>query len=264
VPGRVVGLCEWVAEREERLGEFPPPIIAAVAHYAITDIHPFANGNGRTARLAASAILLKDGYLPGRLFSFEAYYARDRDAYLAALRSVRESTYNMEQWNVYYLEGLAEEYERVAAEVEQLNRLGLGRASPLQLSASQQRALSALAVDGRFEFTRADYQTAGDVSRSTAGRDMNVLEDAQIIRRVRGTRGSASRYAFADQPARSGRPREWTRQRIEAELREFTAGRDHWPAVREFDEAGRRGLYLAVTRNGGSDYWAQSLGLKRR
>lgn len=264
VPGRMAGLCDWIIRREQRLDEFPPPVIAGVAHYAITDIHPFANGNGRTARLAASAILLRHGYLPGRLFSFEGYYARDRDAYLAALRSVRDQTYNMEEWLAYYLEGLAEEYERVAAQVEELNRLGLGRASPLQLSASQQRALSALAVRGQGEFTRSDFEKAGDVSRSTAGRDIDALMHARVIRRVPRTRGSASRYTFTELTERQGRPRVWTPERIDDELRRFTADRDDWPKVREFDAAGQRALYLAVTRNGGVEYWAEQLGLSRR
>ena len=264
VPGRIAGLSEWISQREQRLEEFPPPVIAGVAHYAITDIHPFANGNGRTARLSASAILLKHDYLPGRLFSFEAYYARDRDAYLAALRSVRDRTYNMEAWLEYYLEGLAEEYERVAAEVEELNRLGLGRAGPLQLSASQQRALSALAVRGQWEFTRADFERAAGVSRSTAGRDIDALLQARVIRRVPRTGGSASRYTFADRVQRPGRPRVWTRERIEDELRRFTADRDDWPKVREFDAADQRALYLAITRNGGAAHWAERLGLRRR
>lgn len=263
VPGRVLGLCQWTAERESRLDEFPPPVISGVVHYAITDIHPFANGNGRTARLAASAVLLKQGYLPGRLFSFDAYYARDREAYLAALRSVRRQTYSMEAWLEYYLEGLAEEYERVAAEIEQLNRLGLSRSTPIQLSPSQQRALSTLATQGTMEFSRADFETAGDVSRSTAGRDLDALVTAGVLRRVPGTRGSSTRYAFSDHVPRSGRPREWTPERIEEELRRFTSGREDWPAVREFDLAGRRALYLAVTRNGGADYWARRLALAR-
>lgn len=263
VPGRMAGLCEWITQREERLDEYPPPVIAGVAHYAITDIHPFANGNGRTARLTATAILQTHGYLPGRLFSFESYYARDRDAYLAALRSVRAQTYNMEEWLAYYLEGAAEEYERVAAEVEALNRLGLGRGSPLQLSASQQRALSALAVRGQSEFTRSDFEKAGGVSRSTAGRDIEALRNALVIRRVARTRGSAARYTFTEQAERQGRPRVWTPERIDNELRQFTAGRDDWPKVREFDNAGRRALYLAVTRNGGVEHWAQQLGLSR-
>lgn len=264
LPGRMAGLCEWISQREERLDEYPPPVIAGVAHYAITDIHPFANGNGRTARLTASAILLKHGYLPGRLFSFEGYYARDREAYLAALRSVRDQTYNMEEWLTYYLEGAAEEYERVAVEVEALNRLGLGRASPLQLSASQQRALSALAVRGQVEFSRSDFETAGRVSRSTAGRDIEALINARVIRRVARTRGSAARYTFVQLAERQGRPRVWTRERIDDELRQFTAGRDDWPKVREFDESGKRALYLAVTRNGGVEHWADQLGLNRR
>jgi Fic family protein len=263
VPGRIAGLCEWIAARESRLEDFPPPVIAGVAHYGITDIHPFANGNGRTARLAASAILLRHDYLPGRLFSFEAYYARDRDAYLGALRSVRDQTYNMETWLNYYLEGLAEEYERVAAEVEQLNRVGLGRGSQVQLSGSQQRGLSALAVKGWEEFTRADFERAANASRSAAGRDLDALIAARLIRRVRGTRGSSSRYTFADRPERTGRPREWTDERIERELRAFTEGRADWPRVREFDAAGRRALYLAVTRNGGAEQWARYLGLDR-
>jgi Fic family protein len=263
VPGRIVGLCGWIEERESRLEEFPPPVIAAVVHYAITEIHPFANGNGRTARLAAAAILLKHDYLPGRLFSFEAYYARDRDAYLAALRSVRRGTYNMEPWLEYYLEGLAEEYERVVADIEELNRLGLARTSAHQLSASQQRALSALAVRGQVEFARADYQSAAGVSRSTANRDIDDLLEARVLRRVPATRGSSSRYAFAGRGRRTGRPRKWTPESIERELREFTRGREDWPRVREFDEAGRRALYLAVSRNGGADHWAQQLGLNR-
>lgn len=263
VPARTAGLCEWISARESRLDEYPPPVIAGVTHYAITDIHPFANGNGRTARLAASAVLLKHGYLPGRLFSFEAYYARDREAYLSALRSVRDRTYNMEVWLDYYLEGLAEEYERVASEVEQLNRLGLGRSSQLQLSSSQQRVLSALAVDGVGEFTRADFERIGTLSRATATRDIEALLKARVIRRVRGSRGSSSRYAFADQPERTGRPRVWTAQRIEDELRRFTGDRSDWPKVREFDAAGKRALYLAVSRNGGSAFWAKRLGLER-
>jgi Fic family protein len=263
VPGRMAGLCAWIEAREERLDEFPPPVIAAVAHYAITDIHPFANGNGRTARLTASAILLKHGYLPGRLFSFDAYYARDRDAYLSALRSVRERTYNMETWLDYYLEGLAEEYERVAAEVEELDRLGLGRSAQLQLTTSQQRVLSALAVQGVSEFTRSDFERIGGLSRASAGRDVDALLKARVIRRVRASRGSSTRYAFAHQGERTGRPREWTDDRIEAELRSFTADRADWPKVREFDEAGKRSLYLAVSRNGGSAFWAERLGLDR-
>lgn len=83
VPDRMAGLCAWIAEREDRLVTFPPPVIAGVAHYALTDIHPFADGNGRVARLLSAAILMRLGFISRRLFSFERYYAENRDAYYA-------------------------------------------------------------------------------------------------------------------------------------------------------------------------------------
>ena len=94
-----------------------------VLHYGITDVHPFADGNGRAARLFQTAMLMKADVLPGRMFSFERYYADDRDAYYGALRSVRRLTFNMEVWLEYFLRGLAEEYERVAETVGDLSSL---------------------------------------------------------------------------------------------------------------------------------------------
>lgn len=38
--------------------------IAVEAHYRLVTIHPFADGNGRTARLLLNMILLQDGYPP--------------------------------------------------------------------------------------------------------------------------------------------------------------------------------------------------------
>jgi Fic family protein len=262
VAARMAGFCHWIAEREKRLEEFPPPVLAAVAHYAITETHPFANGNGRTARLLSSAVLLRHGYLPGRLFCFDRYYARDKTAYLAALRSVRERTFNMGHWLEYFLEGLAEEYERVQAEVEQLNQLGLSSSAPVQLKASQQRGVSALAVQGVREFTRVEYQNAAGVQRTAAVGDLADLVKKRIVRPLR--RGSRTAYAFARRSDdRRGRPRSWTPERIQAELEAFCAGRSEWPSVAEFRTAGQTALYLAVNRYGGVDYWAERVGCLR-
>ncbi len=133
VPDRMAGLCTWVAEREDRLVTFPPPVIAGVAHYALTDIHPFADGNGRVARLLSAAILMRLGFISRRLFSFERYYAENRNAYYAALRSVRAETLNMNTWLEYFLGGLAGEYERVAARIAEMQAFGLGSNARIEL-----------------------------------------------------------------------------------------------------------------------------------
>jgi hypothetical protein len=192
------------------------------------------------------------------------HYAEDRAAYYGALRSVRERTFNMEYWLEYFLEGLAEEYERVAATVEDLAQLAPGGATALQLSASQQRALAALRVSGRREFNRRDYEAAAGVGRSSATSDLRALVQHGLLT-VRGA-GYQTRYAFpgpvaGDARHRRGRPRKWDDARIERELRAFLDGRSTWPRPAEFAAEGRSGLYAAASRNGGIRRWRRILGL---
>jgi Fic family protein len=264
VPDRMAGLCVWIAEREDRLVTFPPPVIAGVAHYGLTDIHPFADGNGRVARLLSAAVLMRLGFISRRLFSFERHYAENRDGYYAALRSVRAETFNMNTWLEYFLGGLAEEYERVAARIAELQAVGLGTSARIELNRSQERALVQLNLNSLVEFRRADYERLAEVSRSTAGRDLNNLEAKRLI--VRRGQGAAARYrlrsALGDE--RRGRRRTWTDERIESELRELWGEREVWPSVEEFRRADRLALYEAVRRHGGSRAWAERLGWTAR
>ncbi len=260
VPDRIAGLCSWIAEREDRPVAFPPPVIAGVAHYALTDIHPFADGNGRVARLLSAAILMRLGFISRRLFSFERHYAEDRAAYYAALRSVRDETLNMNTWLEYFLAGLATEYERVANRIAELQALGLGSSVAIELNPSQERGLLQLKLNSLVEFRRADYERLAKVGRSSAGRDLRNLEEKRLI--VRRGKGAAARYRLRS-PAkgeRRGRKRTWTDDRIESELRNLWGEREDWPSVEEFRRANSLALYEAVRRHGGSRAWAERLG----
>jgi cell filamentation protein, protein adenylyltransferase len=259
VEDRIAGLCTWIAIREERLLEFPPPVIAAVAHYAITDIHPFADGNGRVARLVTAGILMRLGFMARRLFSFEKYYALDREAYYAALRSVRARTLNMNNWLEYFLHGLAEEYERVARKVRELEDLGLRAGAPFQLTASQERGLVQVNLNDLTEFRRVDYERLAEVNRSKANRDLKSLEDGKLI--VRRGKSSSARYRLRGQFQQGGRRREWTDDRIERQLKEFCRGRADWPSVADFRRADMMPLYEAIRRYGGRALWARRVGL---
>lgn len=59
VPGAVKKMVMWAEENQIKLH---PVEFAAVIHNKIVDIHPFADGNGRTARLVLNLILLNKGY----------------------------------------------------------------------------------------------------------------------------------------------------------------------------------------------------------
>lgn len=260
---RMASMLDWLRRRRDE-GE-PPVVLAGVMHYGITDVHPFADGNGRVARLFQVAMLLESGALPGRMFSFERYYAEDRVAYYTALRSVLRNTLNMEEWLAYFLRGLAEEYERVAASVFELTSLlPGGRGNPFRLTTGQQRALTTLRIQGRHEFTRGDYERAAGIQRSAAGRDLRRLT-AHSLLSVRG-KGRGTRYLLAAAMSQGtassvGRPVKWTEARIERELRAFLAGRTTWPTPGEFDAAERRDVYAAASRAGGIGRWRHMMGL---
>jgi Fic family protein len=263
VEPRTIGIFEWL-NRKLDAGD-PPFVIAGVAHHGITDVHPFADGNGRVARLCQTALLMRAGVLPGRMFSFERYYAEDRSAYYGALRSVRLNTLNLEFWLDYFLRGLAEEYERVATTVADLSALMPGGdAAPLRLTAGQERALAALRIQGRREFTRREYEQAAGVARSTAGDDLRVLVRHGVLA-PRGD-GPSVRYVFPsavtpDQgTARRGRPTKWTDAAIEAELRAFLTGSTDWPSPAAFRSAGKGALYAAATKAGGIARWRRIVG----
>lgn len=93
-------LVDWYYAHEKKL---PAWLIAAAVHFQIAHIHPFADGNGRTARLLMNLVLLQKGYPPavilhvdrkkyyrvlreadaGRLKNFNAFVARAVDRSLA-------------------------------------------------------------------------------------------------------------------------------------------------------------------------------------
>ena len=63
-----------------------PLIKAAVLHYQLATIHPFEDGNGRTARLMSGYLLNLSGFDFGGIGSLEEYFAYDIDEYYASLQ----------------------------------------------------------------------------------------------------------------------------------------------------------------------------------
>ena len=57
----MVEWSDWVASAE---GSMNPIILAAQAHHRLVAIHPFVDGNGRTARLVMNLLLMRSGYPP--------------------------------------------------------------------------------------------------------------------------------------------------------------------------------------------------------
>ncbi|MDR1402059.1 MAG: Fic family protein [Puniceicoccales bacterium] len=92
VPQLMASLVAWISENiASKL--LPIPIVAGLAHYQFATIHPYFDGNGRTARLLVSWILQKTGYGLKGIYSLEEYYAKNLPAYYLAMNISENHNY---------------------------------------------------------------------------------------------------------------------------------------------------------------------------
>ena len=84
VPGLMDNFIEWW--NGDRLN-MPLPIGAAIAHYNFVAIHPFLDGNGRTARALAEKALIAGQNRLFRPYSLASQILREKDDYYMALRT---------------------------------------------------------------------------------------------------------------------------------------------------------------------------------
>jgi len=73
VPKLMKQLIAWIGRKDD----LPMPVRAALAHYQFATIHPYYDGNGRTARLLTTLILHLNGYGLKGLYALEEYYAQN-------------------------------------------------------------------------------------------------------------------------------------------------------------------------------------------
>ena len=79
VPDLMTEFIDWLSSENK----MHPVELAGEAHYRLVSIHPFVDGNGRTARLLMNLILIMMGYPPALIRK------RDRLAYIGALEKAQ-------------------------------------------------------------------------------------------------------------------------------------------------------------------------------
>jgi Fic family protein len=151
VPRLMEQLIAWLSADVDPGEELPVPVKAAIAHYQYATIHPYYDGNGRTARLLTTLVLHLGGYGLKGLYALEEYYARDLGAYYEALTIGSSHNYylgrdeaDITRWIVYFIEGMADSFKRVREQTSREAKTGAADLSaPLRnLDARQRKALA--------------------------------------------------------------------------------------------------------------------------
>jgi Fic family protein len=90
------------------------PLIQALAlHYQFAAMHPFLDGNGRTARALEALMLQRAGLRNSLFIAMSNYYYEEKRTYLASLAAVRADNHNLTPFLKFGLLGIALQSERL-------------------------------------------------------------------------------------------------------------------------------------------------------
>lgn len=169
IPNLLDELVDYVNTTDDH-----PLIIAAVVHYQLVTIHPFEDGNGRTARLMSGYILNLYGYGFNGIGSLEEYFAYDPDEYYASLQmglpplyySGRDNPPHPEIWINYFLH-MVELYSGKVCELSKKSTDDELDGSLSYLNVGEKNLLEYLLKHNVLEFTPIDVSKKLGCSNKT-------------------------------------------------------------------------------------------------
>lgn len=122
VPKLMGALVKWLSSSNN----LPCPLVAGIAHYQFAIIHPYYDGNGRTARLLTTFLLHSGGYDLKGLYQLEEYYAQQLGNYYRAISIGPSHNYyfgraeaDITSWLEYFIEGMATSFEKVVKRMQE-------------------------------------------------------------------------------------------------------------------------------------------------
>jgi Fic family protein len=195
VPSQIKQMLSWLNDESAKTSS--PILKAGTLLYEVVRIHPFTEGNGRTARALATLSLFKDGYDVKRFFSLEEYYDQDISGYYKALQSasnqlvVEESERDLTSWLEYFTEGLAVEITRIKDKVKKLSvdlRLK-GRQGQIVLNERQIKIVEYLDKNGQIN-NAVWRELFPMISDDTILRDLKALMKNKIIKKRGSTKAA--------------------------------------------------------------------------
>jgi Fic family protein len=184
VPRLMGEFSTWLSQKPLA---FHPVMIAGLAHLELVAIHPFDNGNGRTARALADLVLCRNGYSMRHLFSWVAEVGVDMATYHRTLGKVLGAEYGSNVDPTTWLEYFALSLAKALSESKPwLTRLrttfvdAYNQGAKRGFSRDQVEAILFAATYG--SVTTGAYMDATGLSRSTVVKRLNALVDAGVMK----------------------------------------------------------------------------------
>jgi Fic family protein len=183
--------------------EIHPLIKAAFVHLYFVHVHPFDDGNGRSARALSNLCLMKHDYQFINFLAPSDYFDHHRSEYYRAIQNVRAHGSDATFFILYYLEALAEQLKDVQAEIEKEAKAGhvrnlLSRDTQSKLDKKQIKALQWM-LEHPEKMTTRKYCKLNRCSDETARKDFQRLLEADLIQKMDD--GRSTGYVLKEPPS---------------------------------------------------------------
>lgn len=183
---------ELIAYLEKEYNTTDPLILAGIFHKQFVVIHPFMDGNGRTARLVTKYLLARMGLDTFQLFSFENYYNQNVTKYFSSV-GVLGDYYDIKEkidftdWLIYFTDGIIDELLRV-------QKLLKSSIAPNRLTFYEKVIVEYIKKNG--SISKSEYEKITDRAHSTQILDFKRLVDKNII--TKQGKGKATYYTLVE------------------------------------------------------------------
>lgn len=199
VPALVDELAAWLAGPADAS---PVLVRAAMAHVWLAAIHPFLDGNGRTARILASLVMYRGGFRLTQFTSLEEWWGQHPAEYYSAFECLGDAWSPDKDVTPFVL-------AHVDAQRRQVDALSLRNTTDKLLwSALEDIAMHELDMDPRVanalwdaffgrEVTNRYYRTITDLTQVTASHDLKQLQTSGYLSAAGAGRSRAYLAAMA-------------------------------------------------------------------
>jgi Fic family protein len=170
---------ELISYLEKEYNTIDPLILAGIFHKQFVVIHPFMDGNGRTARLVTKYLLARMGIDTFQLFSFENYYNQNVTKYFSSVGVFGDfysinNEIDFTDWLIYFTDGIIDELLRVQKLLE-------SSITPNRFADHEKVIIEYIKANG--SISKSEYAKITSRANSTQILDFKRLVNRNIISR---------------------------------------------------------------------------------
>lgn len=186
IPNFVEDLCRFFNEQDA--SQFIHPIIRGIIiHFMVAYVHPFADGNGRTARALFYWYMLKQGYWLTEYLSISRVIAKSKKSYEKAFLYTEADGMDMGYFVAYNMRVLQQSFKQLQDYIKRKQEEKRAANSFLRIgniNARQAQIIKMFADDSNLVVTIADLQAKFLVSPTTAKADVVGLMNMGLLSEI--------------------------------------------------------------------------------